>query len=76
MDYDKEMKFITDLANYEKTALLDKHLDDFLRVFAELSISDQECYIHSKQFFKNIYNLGHYDGRKTSLICYANKYEI
>lgn len=67
---------MSDLANYEKISLLDKQLDDFLRVFAELSISDQEFYIHSRLFFKNIYDLGHYDGCKISLRCYPNKYEI
>lgn len=48
MDTEKLMKNISDLANYEKIVLLDKQLDDFLRVFAELSISDQEHYIHSR----------------------------
>lgn len=76
MDTEKLMKNISDLANYEKIVLLDKQLDDFLRVFAELSISDQEHYIHSRQFFKNIYDLGYDDGCKTGRICYANKYEI
>lgn len=73
MDSEKIMKNISDLANYEKISLLDKQLDDFLRVFAELSISDQEFYIHSRQFFKNIYDLGYDDGRKTSPICDARK---
>lgn len=76
MNTEKLMKNMSDLANYEKIALLDKQLDDFLRVFAELSITDQECYIHSRQFFQNIYDLGYDNGRKTSLICHANKYEI
>lgn len=75
MDSEKIMKNISDLAIYEKTALLDKQLDDFLRIFADLSIREQEAYIHSRQFFKNIYDLGYDDGRKTSLICDANKYE-
>lgn len=73
MDTEKLMKNISDLENYEKISLLDKQLDDFLRVFAELSISDQEFYIHSRPFLKNIYDLGHYDGRKTSLICDTRK---
>lgn len=76
MDTEKLMKNMSDLANYEKISLLDKQLDDFLRVFAELSISDQEFYIHSRPFFKNIYDLGHYDGCKTSIRCYPNKYEM
>lgn len=73
MDTEKLMKNISDLANYEKISLLDKQWDDFLRVFSELSISDQEFYIHSRPFLKNIYDLGHYDGCKTSLICDARK---
>lgn len=73
MDSEKIMKNISDLATYEKTALLDKQLDDFLRIFADLSIRDQEFYIHSRPFLKNIYDLGHYDGCKTSLICDARK---
>ena len=73
MDTEKLIKNISDLANYEKISLLDKQLDDFLRVFSELSISDQEFYIHSRPFFKNIYDLGHYDGCKTSPICDARK---
>ena len=73
MDTEKLMKNISDLANYEKISLLDKQLDDFLRVFSELSISDQDFYIYSRPFLKNIYDLGHYDGCKTSPICDARK---
>ena len=73
MDTEKLMKNISDLANYEKISLLDKQLDDFFLFFSELSISDQEFYIHSRPFLKNIYDLGHYDGCKTSLICDARK---
>lgn len=73
MDTEKLMKNISDLANYEKISLLDKQLDDFLRVFAELSIRDQEFYIHSRPFLKKIYDLGHYDWCKTSLICDTRK---
>lgn len=42
MNSEKIMKNISDLAIYEKTALLDKQLDDFLRIFADLSIREQE----------------------------------
>lgn len=41
MDSEKIMKNISDLAIYEKAALLDKQLDDFLRIFADLSIREK-----------------------------------
>lgn len=67
---------IKNLATCEKINYLDNILDDFLRKFATLDVKEQTQYIHSRQFLKNVYDLGYDDGRKTSQICYANKFEL